>query len=44
MIKFFRNIRRKLSAENKAASYFRYAIGEVALVVLGILIVLSLNN
>jgi hypothetical protein len=29
MIKFFRNIRQKLAVENKAASYFRYAVGEI---------------
>jgi len=36
MIKFFRNIRRKLTAENKAASYLRNPIGEVVLIVIGI--------
>ncbi len=44
MIKFFRNIRRKLATENKVASYLRYAIGEVILVVVGILIALQVNN
>lgn len=44
MIKFFRNIRRKLAAENKVASYLRYAIGEILLVVIGILIALQINN
>ena len=44
MIKFFRNIRKKLAAENKAASYLRYAIGEIVLVVIGILIALQINN
>ena len=44
MIKFFRNIRRKLAAENKVISYLRYAIGEIVLVVFGILIALQVNN
>lgn len=33
----FRKIRQKLAAENKAAKYVRYAIGEILLVVIGIL-------
>ena len=44
MIKFFRKIRRTLLTENKYSKYVLYAIGEVALVVIGILIALSLNN
>ena len=44
MIKFFRNIRKKLAAENKVTPYLRYAIGEIVLVVIGILIALSINN
>lgn len=44
MIKIFRNIRQKLAAENKVASYLRYAIGEIILVVIGILIALQINN
>ena len=44
MIKFFRNIRQKLAAENKAMAYTRYAVGEIILVVLGILIALQINN
>lgn len=44
MIKFFRNIRKKLAIENKAAAYSRYAIGEIVLVVIGILIALQINN
>jgi len=44
MIKFFRNIRRKLAEENKVAKYLRYAIGEILLVVIGILIALQVNN
>jgi hypothetical protein len=44
MIKFFRNIRKKLAAQNKVAAYLRYAIGEILLVVIGILIALQVNN
>lgn len=44
MIKFFRNIRRKLASENKVSAYLRYSIGEIVLVVIGILIALSINN
>jgi hypothetical protein len=44
MIKFFRRIRQRLLAENKASKYLVYAIGEIILVVIGILIALSLNN
>lgn len=44
MIRFFRNIRQALAAENKVASYLRYAIGEILLVVIGILIALQINN
>lgn len=43
-MKIFRNIRQKLAAENKVMAYLRYAIGEIALVVIGILIALQLNN
>lgn len=44
MIRFFRNIRQKLAAENKVMAYLRYAIGEILLVVIGILIALQVNN
>ena len=44
MIKFFRKIRQQLLAENKFTKYFLYAIGEIALVVIGILIALQINN
>ena len=44
MIGFFRRIRKKLADDNKPAKYFRYAIGEILLVVIGILIALSINN
>ena len=44
MIKFFRKIRQKLLMENKTSKYFKYAIGEIVLVVIGILIALTINN
>ena len=44
MIKFFRKIRQKLLTENKFSKYLIYAIGEIILVVIGILIALQLNN
>jgi len=44
MIKFFRKIRQNLLVENKTGKYFKYAIGEIVLVVIGILIALQLNN
>ena len=44
MIKFFRKIRQKLISENKFSKYLIYAIGEIILVVIGILIALALNN
>ena len=44
MIKFFRNIRKKLLAEGNTIKYLKYAIGEIVLVVIGILIALQINN
>lgn len=44
MIKFFRKIRQDLVMENNSKKYFKYAIGEIILVVIGILIALSINN
>jgi len=44
VLKFFRNIRKQLAAENKVMAYLRYAIGEILLVVIGILIALQINN
>lgn len=44
MIKFFRQIRYKLVETGKIAKYFKYAIGEIILVVIGILIALQINN
>ncbi len=44
MINFFRKTRKKLADENKPLKYARYAIGEIVLVVIGILIALQINN
>ena len=44
MIKFFRRIRFDLMEKNKTGKYFKYAIGEIVLVVIGILIALQINN
>jgi Family of unknown function (DUF6090) len=44
MIKFFRKIRYDLMEKTKTGRYLKYAIGEIVLVVLGILIALSINN
>ena len=44
MINFFRKIRKKLADDNKPLKYMRYALGEIVLVVIGILIALSINN
>ncbi len=44
MIKIFRKIRQKMLTENKFSKYFLYAIGEIVLVVIGILIALQVNN
>ncbi len=44
MISFFRKIRQNLLNQGKTARYFKYAIGEIFLVVIGILIALQINN
>jgi hypothetical protein len=44
MIKFFRKIRKNLLSENKFSKYLLYAIGEIALVMIGILLALSVSN
>ena len=44
MIKFFRKIRYKLMSENKTGKYLKYAIGEILLVMIGILLALQVNN
>ena len=44
MIKFFRKIRYDLMEKNKTGKYLKYAIGEIILVVIGILIALQINT
>lgn len=44
MITFFRKIRQRLMNENNLSRYLLYAIGEILLVVIGILIALQINN
>jgi len=44
MISFFRKIRQSLLNQGKTTRYFKYAIGEIVLVVIGILIALQINN
>ena len=44
MIPFFRKIRKKMADDNKPLKYARYAIGEIILVVIGILIALQINT
>jgi hypothetical protein len=44
MIKLFRNLREKLLLEGNTTKYLKYAIGEIVLVVIGILIALQINN
>lgn len=44
MIKFLRIIRQKLLTESKFGKYLLYAVGEIILVVIGILIALEINN
>ena len=44
MIKFFGKIRQQLLVENKTGKYLKYVIGEIVLVVIGILIALTFNN
>jgi hypothetical protein len=44
MIQFFRRIRKNLEKKNKFSKYLLYGIGEIVLVVIGILIALQINN
>jgi hypothetical protein len=44
MIKFFRKIRQRLLSENNFSKYLIYAVGEIILVVIGILIAIQLNE
>ncbi len=44
MIPFFRKIRKKMADDNRPLKYMRYAVGEIVLVVIGILIALNINT
>ena len=44
MIKFFRKIRQDLILGGRTGKYLKYAIGEIVLVVIGILIALEINT
>lgn len=44
MIKFLRKIRQKLLSEGKTGKYLKYALGEILLVMIGILLALQVNN
>lgn len=44
MIKFFKRIRQRMIKENRFSRYMLYAIGEIVLVVIGIMIALQVNN
>jgi len=44
MLRFFSKMRYKLAAENRVAKYLRYAVGEILLVVISILLALQVNN
>jgi len=44
MIKFFRHTRQRMIKENRVSKYLLYGIGEIVLVVIGIMIALQINN
>lgn len=44
MLRFFRQIRQRLLSENHFSKYLLYAVGEILLVVIGILIALQVNS
>ncbi len=44
MLRIFRQLRQRLLTDNKFSKYLLYAIGEILLVVIGILIALQVNN
>ena len=44
MIKFFRKIRKDLLNKGKTTKYLKYAIGEIVLVMVGILLAIQVNN
>lgn len=43
-MKFFRKIRQDLMGQSKTGKYFKYAVGEIILVMIGILLALQVNN
>jgi len=44
MLRFFRTLRQRLLTENKFSRYLLYAVGEILLVMIGILLALQVNN
>lgn len=44
MIRFFRQLRQKLLTENRVSKYLLYALGEIGLVVIGILLAFQVNT
>jgi len=44
MINFFRKTRKKMADDNKPLKYMRYAIGEITLIIIGIILALQLNS
>ena len=44
MIKFFSKIKKQMFDENKTGRYLKYAIGEIVLVMIGILLALQVNT
>ena len=44
MLRIFRKIRQRMLPDNKFSKYLLYAIGEILLVVIGILIALQVSN
>ena len=44
MLRFFRHIRKQLMEQNKVRTYLLYAVGEILLVMIGILLALQVNN
>lgn len=44
MLRFFRKLRQRVLQQNKVTHYLLYALGEIVLIVIGILIALAINN
>lgn len=44
MINLYRKIRKNLVSKNKTTKYIKYAVGEIALVMIGILLAMQINN